>query len=75
MNVLLLFGYNNYLSRIYKKESSVDDYYDTDHLEFSSINFNPGDGISTELIIGGPQSQQLDDLEALGYSSPDYLVC
>jgi len=56
MNILLLRGFNNYFNRIVKKYSTVDDYKanSSSFLELSNINFNPNDGVNTDLIIGGP---------------------
>ena len=52
-NVTLL-HYNNYFNRIVKKESSYSDYRSADISSqvLANINFVPGDGINTSLIIG-----------------------
>lgn len=52
-NVTLL-HYNNYFNRIVKKESSYSDYRSADISSqvLTNINFVPGDGITTSLIIG-----------------------
>ena len=52
-NVTLL-HYNNYFNRIVKKESSYSDYRSADITSqvLTNINFVPGDGITTSLIIG-----------------------
>ena len=65
MNILLLRGFNNYFNRIVKKYSTVDDYKanSSSFLELSNINFNPNDGVNTDLIIGGPT--QLENNEPL----------
>ena len=78
MNILLLRGFNNYFNRIVKKYSTVDDYKanSSSFLELSNINFNPNDGVNTDLIIGGPT--QLENNEPLAWDSigsPDYLLC
>ena len=59
MNLIFLKGYNNYFNRIIKKESTIADYKaavldDTivNYVELTDINFNPNDGITTELIVG-----------------------
>lgn len=52
-NVLLL-HYNNYFNRIVKKLDTVDEYKNADpnyHI-CNGINFVPGDGISTSLVLG-----------------------
>ena len=65
MNILLLRGFNNYFNRIVKKYSALADYKNNSdtYLEFSNINFNPNDGITTELVIGS--STQLEDNKPL----------
>ena len=78
MNILLLRGFNNYFNRIVKKYSTVDDYKanSSSFLELSNINFNPNDGVNTELVIGGPT--QLENNKPLAWDdigSPDYLLC
>lgn len=78
MNILLLRGFNNYFNRIVKKYSTVDDYKanSSSFLELSNINFNPNDGVNTDLIIGGPT--QLENNKPLAWDdigSPDYLLC
>ncbi len=51
---LLLLHYNNYFNRIIKKENTIADYKaaDADYKEASNINFNPGDGVNTGLVLG-----------------------
>ena len=51
---LLLLHYNNYFNRIIKKKDTIADYktVDDDYKEVSNINFNPGDGINTSLVLG-----------------------
>ena len=78
MNILLLRGFNNYFNRIVKKYTAIADYKinSASFLDFSGINFNPNDGVATELIIGS--SAQLENNAALSWDSlgtPDYLVC
>ena len=85
MNILLLKGYNNYFNRIVKKENTVSAYKSasTSFLEYSNVNFDPNDGISTSLIVGSEAQQivttvgdvevkKILDFEEAG--SPDYLV-
>lgn len=82
MNILLLYGYNNYFNRIMKKEDTIADYKSavSTYLEYASVNFNPNDGIVTTLIVGGDLQKKSAastsvplDFEDAG--SPDYLVC
>ena len=64
MNLLILNGYNNYFNRKIKFYSSVEEYYkNTDYQLVAEANFNPGDGVSTTLIVNWPYQ-----------SNPDYLV-
>ena len=85
MTILLLKGYNNYFNRIVKRESTIAAYKAacTSYLEYTSVNFDPNDGIVTSLIVGGPnqkisetiQGQTVErilDFEDVG--SPDYLI-
>lgn len=85
MTILLLKGYNNYFNRIIKKESSILAYKNASSafLEYTSVNFDPADGIATTLVVGGPNQkitetiqgqtvQRLLDFEDAG--SPDYLI-
>lgn len=69
---LLLLHYNNYFNRIIKKKDTIADYKaaDADYKEVSNINFNPGDGLNTSLVLGLGQTGALfaDDDEF------DYLV-
>ena len=82
MNILLLKGFNNYFNRIVKKYSTLADYKanSSSFLEFSSINFNPNDGITTEQIFGGGLAPAIQDegdqvLFWEGNGAPDYIVC
>ena len=58
---LLLLHYNNYFNRIIKKENTIADYKaaDADYKEASNINFNPGDGVNTSLVLGLGQNGSL----------------
>lgn len=51
---LLLLHYNNYFNRIIKKKDTIADYKSADinYKEVSNINFNPGDGINTSIVLG-----------------------
>ena len=78
MKILFLRGFNNYFNRIVKKYSTLADYKNNSdsYLELSNINFNPNDGVVTELIIGGPTQKENNlplDWENIG--TPDYAVC
>ena len=78
MNILLLRGFNNYFNRIVKKYTTLADYknHSASYLEFSGINFNPNDGVATELILGSPSQQESSAplaWDTLG--TPDYLIC
>ena len=87
MNILFLKGFNNYFNRIVKKYSTLADYKSnsTSFLEFTSINFNPNDGITTELIVGNKNQQVWTfngGTQAIGTpldwendGAPDYAVC
>lgn len=51
---LLLLHYNNYFNRIIKKKDTIADYKSADdkYKEVSNINFNPGDGVNTSIVLG-----------------------
>ena len=83
MNILLLKGYNNYFNRIMKKEDSLAAYKTAvnKYYEYASVNFNPNDGITTELIIGsgGKDGQAEPDTLPIPLKweyegTPDYLI-
>ena len=72
MNLLILKGYNNYFNRIVKKLGSTAAYKSavTNYLDISNMNFNPNDGVTTQLILGkGELNWENND----GHT-PDYLV-
>lgn len=76
-NILLLRGFNNYHKRTILKYSTLEDYQDNSasFLNYSSINFNPNDGIVTEQIVGN--NAQMENSQILSFDdlgSPDYLV-
>ena len=66
---LLLLHYNNYFNRIVKKENTIADYKaaDADYKEASNINFNPGDGVNTSLVLGLGQNGSLFEGEEFDY--------
>lgn len=78
MNILFLKGFNNYFNRIIVKYDTLLDYTERSksNVAYTSINFNPNDGVATELIVGS-EGQQISgaplDWETSG--GPDYLVC
>ena len=83
MNILLLKGYNNYFNRILKKEDTIAAYKAAvvsgnilNYYELASVNFNPNDGVTTELIVGKgdlvwdhPESEERE-----GHYAPDYCI-
>ena len=83
MNILFLKKFNNYANRIVVKYSTLEEYQQraASYITFSDINFNPNDGVMTELVVGNEVQQQpvssntttVLDWETNG--SPDYLVC
>ena len=78
MNILLLRGFNNYFNRTVKKYSTLADYRSnsSSYLDLANINFNPNDGVATELIIGSVNQKENNaplDWENIG--TPDYLIC
>ena len=66
---LLLLHYNNYFNRIIKKENTIADYKaaDSAYKEASNINFNPGDGVNTSLVLGLGQNGSLFDGDEFDY--------
>ena len=76
MNILLLKGYNNYFNRIVKKEDSTANYRTAvlavggSFQDIASVDFNPNDGVVTELIVGKGTSY----FSNWENGSPDYLV-
>lgn len=78
MNILFLKGFNNYSNRIVVKYDTLLDYTERSksNLTYTNINFNPNDGVLTELIVGS--ENQKDNNKPLDWESsgsPDYLVC
>ena len=66
---LLLLHYNNYFNRIIKKKETIADYKaaDANYKEASNINFNPGDGVNTSLILGLGQNGSLFEGDEFDY--------
>ena len=88
MNILLLKGFNNYFNRIVKKYSTLADYKNNSNsfLQFTNINFNSNDGITTELVIGNEAQLEITGQNGNGQvitgplsweqnGTPDYLIC
>ena len=78
MNILFLRGFNNYTNRIITKYNTTSEYTERSksYITFTGINFNPNDGIATELVVGS--KDQIDSNKPLDWSDaggPDYLVC
>lgn len=82
MNILILKSFNNYTNRIALRYDSLDNYKSASEafFNFSAVNFNPGNGITTELVVGNENQQMASgqttvplDWEFSG--NPDYLVC
>ena len=69
---LLLLHYNNYFNRIIKKKDTVADYKaaDTNYKEVANMNFNPGDGVNTSIVLGLGQNGTI----FTGTDEFDYLV-
>ena len=72
---IALITYNNSFNRIVKRLNTFTEYkqanYDKTHddiLDFSDVNFNPNDGLTTEIVIG--TSKELDWLD----HGPDYAI-
>ena len=66
---LLLLHYNNYFNRIIKKKDTVADYKaaDTNYKEVSNINFNPGDGVNTSIVLGLGQNGSIFNVDEFDY--------
>jgi len=81
MNLLILKGFNNYFNRIIKRYTTLAEYisHSEANYDFSDINFNPNDGVTTTQVIGSTTQQQTGGVEPTplawehdGY--PDYLI-
>lgn len=78
MNILLLRGFNNYFNRKVRKYSTLADYRTNSnaYMEFDNINFNPNDGVVTELIVGNEnQKENSSPLDWENIGTPDYCIC
>lgn len=81
MNLLILKGFNNYFNRIIKRYSTKAEYiaHSGSYYDFSNINFNPNDGVTTTQVLGSSTQQQAGgpDLVPLAWEhdgNPDYLI-
>ena len=78
MNILFLKGFNNYFNRTVKKYSDLANYKGdcSSYVDYPSINFNPNDGILTELVVGSEgQKENSLPLAWEDNGAPDYCVC
>lgn len=57
---LFLLKYNNYYNRILKKEKELSDYWEYGEFVARDYNFNPNDGITTQIEIGAQQAYNGD---------------
>ena len=75
MNILILKGFNNYFNRIVKKYTTLEDYEENSQSSatYTDINFNPNDGVATELILGTGVIGSDADFEIT--HAADYLIC
>lgn len=75
MNILVLKKFNNYFNRKIIKYDSLEDYQDasSSNILLTGINFNPNDGVRTELVLGQGSLGTFFDFEKT--NAADYLVC
>lgn len=71
---IIVSKYNNYANRVVKRETSVSAYRNamTNESIYYNINFNPGDGISTTIVLGKDFASSDRDWELS--DAPDYVV-
>ena len=81
MKLLILKGFNNYFNRIIKRYDTVADYisHSSAHYDFSDINFNPNDGVTTTQVIGSVNQQQTGGPDPVPLAwehegNPDYII-
>lgn len=81
MNLLILKGFNNYFNRIIKRHSTLAEYITNSdaYYEFSDINFNPNDGVTTTQVIGSTTQQQTGGPDPVPLTwehdgNPDYII-
>ena len=78
MNILLLKKFNNYFNKIVVKYNTLNEYKErsSSFLVYSNVNFNPNDGVITELTVGNEiQQSENQPLDWEDSGNPDYLVC
>ena len=75
MNILVLKKFNNYFNRKIIKYDSLEDYQNasSSYITLAGINFNPNDGVRTELVLGQGSLGTFFDFEKT--NAADYLVC
>lgn len=75
MNILVLKKFNNYFNRKLIKYSTLADYKaaSSSYKEVLNVNFNPNDGVRTELVLGQGQIGDFFDFEKT--DTADYLIC
>ena len=81
MNLLILKGFNNYFNRIIKRYTTLSEYtsHSDSSYDFSDINFNPNDGITTTQVIGSTTQQQTGGPDPVPLAwehngNPDYII-
>ncbi len=64
---LILLHFNNYFNRKLKKLDSVDNYLssDSEYVIFQNFNFNPNDGVETEVVVGAKDLKANDSFDYL----------
>lgn len=50
-STLYVLKYNNYFNRLFKRENTLSDYLTNDYLQYTDVNFVPGDGVNTGIIL------------------------
>lgn len=75
MNILVLKRFNNYFNRKVKIYSELSEYESASqsYRHIPNINFNPNDGVRTELILGVGLVDGFFDFEKT--NTADYLIC
>ena len=73
MNSILLLAFNNYSNRQVKLYDSLYPYLQNSasYFNIDSVNFNPNDGVTTEIILGKGTETQLQNLDVASW---DYLI-
>ena len=81
MNLLILKGFNNYFNRIIKRYTTLAEYrtHSDSNYDFSDINFNPNDGVTTTQVIGSTTQQQTGGPDPVPLDwehdgNPDYII-